>query len=89
MLTNIPRDAIPSKRRPTSPPRGNRFWGIGITSLAARATASADVLAPAELAEGARALTERVQRFRPRVVAILGVTAYRTAFQASRASLGR
>ena len=69
-------------------PLGQPVLG-GITSLAARATASADVLAPAELAEGARALTERVQRFRPRVVAILGVTAYRTAFQASRASLGR
>lgn len=63
--------------------------GIGITSLVARATASADELGPAELIGGARALAERVQRFRPRVVAILGVTAYRTAFQAPRARLGR
>ena len=63
--------------------------GIGITSLVARATASADELGPAELIEGARALAERVRRFRPRVVAILGVTAYRTAFQSPRASLGR
>ncbi len=63
--------------------------GIGITSLVPRATASADELAPAELVEGARALAMRVQRFRPRVVAILGVTAYRTAFQAPRARLGR
>ena len=54
--------------------------GVGITSLVARATASASELGPAELAEGARALAERVRRYRPRVVAILGVTAYRTAF---------
>jgi TDG/mug DNA glycosylase family protein len=63
--------------------------GIGITSLVARATASADELGPAELIEGARALTERVRRFRPHVVAILGVTAYRTAFASPRAALGR
>jgi len=63
--------------------------GIGITSLVARATASADELGPAELIEGARALAERVRRFRPRAVAILGVTAYRTAFASPRAALGR
>ncbi len=63
--------------------------GIGITSLVARATARADELSPAELVEGARALTPRVRRFRPRVVAILGVTAYRTAFGSPRAVLGR
>ena len=63
--------------------------GLGITSLVARATASADELGPAELTEGARALAGRVRRFRPRVVAILGVTAYRTAFGSPRAVLGR
>ena len=63
--------------------------GVGITSLVERATASADELGPAELADGARALGEKIARFRPRVVAILGVTAYRTAFAAPRAVLGR
>ena len=57
--------------------------GVGITSLVSRATASADELGPAELAEGARALAGTVRRFRPRVVAVLGVTAYRTAFGSS------
>jgi double-stranded uracil-DNA glycosylase len=52
-------------------------------------TASADELGPRELTEGARALADRVRRFRPRVVAILGVTAYRTAFEARRATPGR
>ena len=56
--------------------------GVGITSLVARATASAAELGPAELAEGARALASTIDRFRPRAVAILGVTAYRTAFSA-------
>ena len=63
--------------------------GVGITSLVARATASASELGPAELAEGARALAERVRRYRPRVVAILGVSAYRIAFGSPRAALGR
>ena len=63
--------------------------GVGITSLVARATASAGELGPAELAEGAQALADRVRRYRPRVVAILGITAYRTAFGSPRAVLGR
>jgi TDG/mug DNA glycosylase family protein len=63
--------------------------GVGITSLVARATARADQLGPAELVAGVRTLAERVQQFRPRVVAILGVTAYRTAFDAPRAGPGR
>jgi TDG/mug DNA glycosylase family protein len=63
--------------------------GVGITSLVERATASAAELGPAELAEGARALAGRVRRFGPRVVAILWVTAYRTAFGNPRAVLGR
>jgi TDG/mug DNA glycosylase family protein len=63
--------------------------GIGITSLVARATASADELGPTELTEGTKRLTATVRRFRPRVVAILGITAYRTAFALPRATPGR
>ena len=63
--------------------------GVGITSLVARATASAGELGPAELTAGARILAGKVRRFRPSVVAILGVTAYRTAFGSPRAVLGR
>lgn len=53
-----------------------------------RATAGADELGREELTEGARALADRVVHFRPRVVALLGVTAYRTAFGVPRATLG-
>jgi len=63
--------------------------GIGITSLVARATAGADELSAAELAEGTQALAGRVARFGPAVVAILGITAYRTAFAQPKAVLGR
>ncbi len=63
--------------------------GVGITSLVTRATASAAELGPAELAAGARTLAGKVRRFRPRAVAILGVTAYRTAFAAPAAIPGR
>ncbi len=63
--------------------------GVGITSLVPGATARADELAPAELVAGARALARRVASLKPRVVAILGITAYRTAFGQRDARVGR
>ena len=63
--------------------------GIGISNLVRRATARADELTAAELREGADLLVALVERVRPRVVAVLGVTAYRTAFRCPRADVGR
>ena len=63
--------------------------GIGITNLARRATARADELSDAELHAGGEALIELVGRVRPRVVAVAGITAYRTAFGVRRAVVGR
>jgi TDG/mug DNA glycosylase family protein len=63
--------------------------GIGITNLVARATARADELTPAELVAGADDLRRRVRELDPKVVAILGVTAYRTAFGRPRTAVGR
>jgi TDG/mug DNA glycosylase family protein len=63
--------------------------GIGITNIVRRATARADELTRDELRAGAVALTAFVARHRPRVVAVAGVTAYRTAFGRPRARLGR
>lgn len=54
--------------------------GIAITNLVNRATARADELSAAELRDGAAALVERVREWRARVVAVVGITAYRTAF---------
>ena len=63
--------------------------GLGITNVVARATARADELTPAELVEGGALLAARVARWQPRVLAVLGVTAYRAAFGRPRAALGR
>jgi TDG/mug DNA glycosylase family protein len=62
--------------------------GLGITNLVDRGTARADELTRAELVAGGAALVSKVERFRPRVVAIVGVTAYRTAFGQPGAVVG-
>jgi double-stranded uracil-DNA glycosylase len=62
--------------------------GLGITNVVARATARADELTGAELVEGGRLLREKVQRLRPGWLAVLGITAYRTAFGRPRAVVG-
>ncbi|MFH9352626.1 G/U mismatch-specific DNA glycosylase [Kitasatospora sp. NPDC017646] len=63
--------------------------GLGITNVAPRTTAKADELTAEELRAGGAALRERVLRLRPRVLAVLGIGAYRTAFGKSRALIGR
>ena len=63
--------------------------GVGITNLVPRATARADELTRAELVEGGVRLQGFVREHRPRVVAVLGVTAYRLAFAEPRAVVGR
>jgi TDG/mug DNA glycosylase family protein len=62
--------------------------GLGITNVAARATARADELTAAELSEGGEILAGKVIRLRPRWLAVLGVTAYRTAFARRSAVIG-
>lgn len=63
--------------------------GLGITNVVARASAKADELTRVELKEGGAALVERVDRLRPRALAVLGIGAYRTAFGHPRAAIGR
>jgi TDG/mug DNA glycosylase family protein len=63
-------------------------FGLGITNLVARATAQASELDDAELRAGHEHLAALVRSHRPRIVAIAGVTAYRTAFGHPRASTG-
>jgi TDG/mug DNA glycosylase family protein len=63
--------------------------GVGITNLVARATARADELTTSELQEGGRRLLALVEQHRPTVVAVLGLTAYRAAFQQRKAVAGR
>jgi TDG/mug DNA glycosylase family protein len=66
-----------------------RSRGIGITNIVRRATAKASELTNAELREGGERLVETVRRTTPAVVAIAGITAYRTAFGLPKAVLGR
>jgi double-stranded uracil-DNA glycosylase len=63
--------------------------GIGITNLAEEATARASEIPFARLRDGAVRLESLVERVRPRVVAVAGITAYRTAFARPKAALGR
>jgi TDG/mug DNA glycosylase family protein len=63
--------------------------GIGITCIVPGATARADELTPEQLREGGAALRRRVEALQPKVVAMLGVTAYRVAFGEPRATVGR
>jgi TDG/mug DNA glycosylase family protein len=62
--------------------------GLGITNVVARATARADELSPAELVAGGAILADLAAKWRPRYLAVLGVTAYRTAFGRRTAAIG-
>jgi double-stranded uracil-DNA glycosylase len=63
-------------------------YGIGITNLVARVTATAKEVSNKELAEGVELLGEKVTRVGPRVLAVLGLGAWRSAVD-KRAQLGR
>jgi len=63
--------------------------GIGITNVVPTASARADELTRAELRDGARALETKVAKWKPKVVAVLGLTAYRQAFERPKAVQGK
>ncbi|MPZ84376.1 MAG: G/U mismatch-specific DNA glycosylase [Actinophytocola sp.] len=62
--------------------------GLGATNIVARATARADELTPDELRRGAELLAALAERYAPRFVAIVGISAYRTAFTRPKATIG-
>jgi TDG/mug DNA glycosylase family protein len=63
-------------------------WGYGITNLVTRATAAASELSAVELRASRRRLAGVVRRHQPRVLAVLGVSAFRIAFERDTAALG-
>jgi double-stranded uracil-DNA glycosylase len=65
-----------------------RGLGLGITNMAPRATARADELSDAELVAGGQRLRALVERLRPAWLAVVGITAYRTAFARPKAAVG-
>ena len=62
--------------------------GIGITNFVMRTTARADELSDDEIRSGAKKLRAKVIRHRPRVLAVLGVGAFRIGFGVKKARLG-
>lgn len=66
-------------------------WGLGLTNIIQRPSAGIDVLKPPEYIAGRKRLIVTVKHYRPHVVALLGVTIYRTLFpeyRTGRISLG-
>ena len=66
-------------------------WGFGITNLVPRPTPGIDTLRPQEFVDGLRGLRRKVRRWRPQVVALVGVTLARVLFErraADRIALG-
>ena len=63
--------------------------GYGVTNVVARATARADELSAEELKEGRGELERKVKEYRPQILAVLGIGAYRTAFEERKAVTGK
>jgi len=61
---------------------------LGITNVVAHATASASELTKEDFVKGGSALKAKVRRYRPRIIAILGVGAFRQAFAQPKAMIG-
>jgi TDG/mug DNA glycosylase family protein len=55
-------------------------WGFGITNLIPRMTPGIDTLRPEEYLAGAKVLRRKIRRFKPSIVALIGVTVYRSLF---------
>ena len=62
--------------------------GVGITNFVERASRAAAELTNEELREGGARLKAKVLHFKPSVLAVLGITAYRTAFGKPKATMG-
>lgn len=56
-------------------------WGFGITNLIARPTPGIDTLTRQEYANGLKILRRKVRRWKPEIVAFIGVTLYRSVFE--------
>lgn len=62
--------------------------GIGLSNVVARATAAASELDQADFIVGGRRLSAKIRKYQPKIVAILGVGAYRQAFAQPKAIIG-
>src|SRR6476661_654411 len=60
-------------------------FGLGLTNLIPRTTPGIDTLTPGEYVAGERVLRRKVRRWRPEVVAFVGVTLFRVVFKRRQA----
>jgi TDG/mug DNA glycosylase family protein len=63
-------------------------YGCGITNVVERATVAAADLSAEELTEGGKQLEAKIKKLQPQWLAVLGISAYRTAFHQPKAVLG-
>lgn len=63
-------------------------YRCGITNVVARTTATAAELSDEEFRAGGKVLRQKLRKYRPRVLAVLGIGAYRAAFDRPDAALG-
>jgi len=62
-------------------------WGYGITNVIPRPTPGIDTLTRDEYVAGSARLRRKIQRYRPEVVALVGVTVFRALFPNRRAAV--
>jgi len=62
--------------------------GLGISNVVSHATATAAELTREDFILGGRKLAAKIKKYQPRIVAILGVGAYRAAFAEQKAGVG-
>ena len=55
-------------------------WGFGVTNIVPRATPGMDTLTPEEFVKGRLTVRAKIRRYRPAVVALVGVTVFRAMF---------
>jgi TDG/mug DNA glycosylase family protein len=63
--------------------------GYGVTNVVMRASATADQLTREELRAGGKQLVAKVRRYKPAFLAVLGLGAYRAAWERPKAIIGR
>jgi TDG/mug DNA glycosylase family protein len=64
-------------------------WGLGLTNLVSRSTAGINSLRPQDYATGRLVLRRKLRRYRPRVVALLGITLFPILFPLEPKQAGR
>jgi double-stranded uracil-DNA glycosylase len=62
--------------------------GLGLTNIVPAATARADEVSHAQLVAGRRQLLRKIRRYTPQCLAVLGLTAFRVAWDQPKATLG-